>query len=205
MRWRRSREAVERVGPAHLRARLLAMVEPARQLAREQARALVVGDVGRRPMRRDAVEVHEGAHAVGRRLDQVRPDRAALAVADQDQGIGPNRVEHGEHVAHVGVPAVELGVLGVAVAALVPRHHAKAGVREQRREHVEGAGEVEAAVGEQDRGRVGVAPLGDRRGAGPATTRSAGGRDGARRGTGRQPPPRAERRGHVSSSGARTI
>ena len=62
-------------------------------------------------------------------------------------------------VAEVGLPVVERGVLGVAVAAVVPRHDAPAGVGEQRREHVEGAGEVEAAVGEQERRRRLVAPL----------------------------------------------
>ena len=61
-------------------------------------------------------------------------------------------VEHRQRVAHVGVPAVQHGVLGVAVAPLVPAHDPPAAVGQQRGEHVERAGEVETPVGEQDRG-----------------------------------------------------
>ena len=47
------------------------------------------------------------------------------------------------------------------MAALVPGDDPPAGVGQQRGEHVERAGEVEAAVEERQRGRVGAAPLVD--------------------------------------------
>ena len=68
--------------------------------------------------------------------------------------VGRHRVEHRHRVPQVGLPVVERGVLGVAVAAVVPRHDAEPGVGQDRREHVEGAGEVHAAVGEEDRRRA---------------------------------------------------
>ena len=52
-------------------------------------------------------------------------------------------------------------MLGVAVSAVVPRHHAIAGIGQQGREDVEGAGEVEAAVRQQDGLGGGVPPFVD--------------------------------------------
>ena len=87
-------------------------------------------------------------------------------------------VDHGHRVAQVAVPRVEVRVLAVAVAALVPRDHPPAGGGEHRREHVVRAGEVEAAVDEEQRRRVRVAPLVDRD-AQPARRRSWYSRAGA--------------------------
>ena len=56
---------------------------------------------------------------------------------------------------------VQGGALAVAVAPLVPGDDPPAGVGEQRREQVEGGGEVEAAVGQEQRAAVRVAPLVD--------------------------------------------
>ena len=71
-------------------------------------------------------------------------------------------VEHGERVAHVGVPRVQLGVVAVAVAPMVPADDPPSAGGELGCEHVEGAGEVHAAVDEQQRRRVLVAPFVDR-------------------------------------------
>ncbi len=76
-------------------------------------------------------------------------------------GLARRGVEHREQVPHVGVPGVERRVLGIAVAALIPRHDAVAPRGEERGEHVEGAREVEAAVGAHNHGRALVPPLGD--------------------------------------------
>ena len=54
---------------------------------------------------------------------------------------------------------VERAAFRIAVAALIPRHHAEAAGGEQRREYVVGAREIEAAVREQQRRRLLVAPL----------------------------------------------
>lgn len=50
-------------------------------------------------------------------------------------------------------------MVGVAVAALVPTHHPPAGVSDHGGKHVEGAGEVESSVHEEDGRGVLVAPL----------------------------------------------
>ena len=60
-------------------------------------------------------------HAVRARVGELRERRAPpFEWPTNGTGSRRGRVEHGERVAHVGVPAVERGVLGVAVAALVP-------------------------------------------------------------------------------------
>ena len=43
--------------------------------------------------------------------------------------------------------------------SVVPRHDAEATLGQQRREHIEGSGEVHAAVGEQDRRGILAPPL----------------------------------------------
>ena len=68
-------------------------------------------------------------------------------------------IEHRQGVAQVGVPRVQLGVVAVAVAALVPGDDAPPAGGQPRGEHVVRAGEVEAAVHEQQRRGVLVAPL----------------------------------------------
>ena len=70
-------------------------------------------------------------------------------------------VEHRERVAHVGVPRVQLGMLAVAVAALVPGHDAPSAGCQLRREDVVGPSEVEAAVDEHERRGGFVAPFVD--------------------------------------------
>jgi hypothetical protein len=82
-------------------------------------------------------------------------------VAHHGDRVLADAVEHGQGVAYVGVPGVELGVLGVAVAALVPTHDPVACIRQERGKDVEGAGEVEAAVGQQKRRGLELAPLVD--------------------------------------------
>ncbi len=96
----------------------------------EQPRALVVRHVGRRPVRGHAVEVHE-ARARGRARAWIRcvPIEPPLLCPIRINGSARTESSTAQHVAHVGVPAVELGVLRVAVAALVPRHHAVAARR----------------------------------------------------------------------------
>ena len=76
-------------------------------------------------------------------------------------GTGPSVTEltTAERVAEVRLPRVEGGVLGVAVAPLVPGHDPPPGFGQQRGEAVEGAGEVEPAVRQRQRRRAGVAPL----------------------------------------------
>jgi hypothetical protein len=68
-------------------------------------------------------------------------------------------IEHGCGVAQIGVPRVEVGVLAVAVTAMVPADHSPPGVGEVRGEEVEGSGEIEATVRHDQRRCVGVAPL----------------------------------------------
>ena len=135
------------------------VVEPRGELTGEQPGAVVLGDVGPAAARRQAVEVDEVAHAVRERVGHVEQQAPALGVAEHGDGLAPDRVEHRQGVALVGLPAVQLGVVGVAVAALVPAHDAPPAVGHQGGERVVGAGEVEAAVGEQDRRGALVAPL----------------------------------------------
>ncbi len=81
---------------------------------------------------------------------------------DDGNRLAADGVEYVERVAHVGVPGVEGGMLGIAVAALIPRDDAEAAGGEQWREDVVGAREIEAAVREQQRRCLLVAPLVDR-------------------------------------------
>ncbi len=69
---------------------------------------------------------------------------------------------HGDGIAQVSVPAVQGCMFGIAMPALVPRHHPPASRREQRGEDLERAGEVETAVGQEQRRRSLVTPLVDR-------------------------------------------
>ena len=121
----------------------------------------MLGDVGPVPPGREPVEVDHVGDEVRRDLGHLEHQPAALAVADHRQRPAADRVDHREGVADVRLPAVEVGPIGVAVAAVVPRHHPPALGGEQRREHVEGAGEVEPAVRQEHRWSVRVAPLDD--------------------------------------------
>ena len=153
------RELVDGAGPALLHRGLGVVIEPSPQLARHQAAPLVVGNVGPVPPRGQAVEVDEVRAPVRQCVSQLHQDAAALGMADERDRSPGRAVEHGERVTHVGVPAVQHRVLGVAVAALVPAHDAPSRIGEQRSEHVVGAGEVEPAVRQEQRWRVLRSPL----------------------------------------------
>ena len=154
-----ARELLHRAGLARGVRDAAAMVEPAGQFLREQSRALVLGDVRVSRARGQPVDVHELRDAVRAGVGQMGQQRPALRVPDQRNRLARHGVEHRQRVAHVGVPGVERGVLRIAVAALIPRYDAEAAGREQRREDVVGAREIEAAVGEQQRRRPLVAPF----------------------------------------------
>jgi hypothetical protein len=154
-------QLVDGAGLAHVVDGAAADVEPRREVAGQHLGALVVGHLGDGPARREAVEVDELRDPVGQRAGHLEEQRAALGVAHDGERVGAEGGEDGGGVADVGVPGVEGGVLGVAVAALVPGDHPPAGLGEERREDVEGAGEVEAAVEEGERRRGLPAPLVD--------------------------------------------
>ena len=115
-------ELVERARPALRVDAAAAMVEPARELLGEQPGALVVGDVGRRPLRRQPVEVDEVADAVRHRLGELHHQAAALRVADDRDGAGAGVSSTASASRTSASQRVEGGVVGVAVAPLVPRH-----------------------------------------------------------------------------------
>ena len=135
------------------------MVQPVRQLGGEHAGAVVVGHVGTGRARRQAVQVDEVAHPVGLRVGQLRHEAPALGVAYDRGGPAGDARHHRDGVAEVGVPGVEGGVVAVAVAPLVPGHHPPALGGQERRQEVERAGEVEPAVGHEERRTLLVAPL----------------------------------------------
>ena len=102
------------------------MVEPPGELARQQLGAVSLGDVGSVRAGRDAVEVHELLEPMGLGVGQRHHEVAALRVADDADRLVDDGVEHGDRVAHVGVPRVEERMIGVAVPAHVPRDDAPA-------------------------------------------------------------------------------
>ena len=162
-------ELVDRAGLALRAGGAAAMIEPARDVGHEHLGALVLGDVGDRPLRRDAVDVDEAAEPERFGVGELDHHRATLGVADRRHRCAPGDVvEHGGCVAEVGVPRVQVGVGAVAVAPMVPADHPPSGGGEERGEHVVGAGEVESAVREEEGWSVGLAPFveGDRHTAG---------------------------------------
>ena len=137
------------------------VVEPATQLLGQELGPHVVGHVRRGTGCRQAVDVHQVADPVGEGLGDLQRDPATLRVPEDRQGLVADGVQDGQRVANVGVPGVQAGVLGVAVAPVVPGHDPPPAGGQHRREHVERAGEVEPAVGQQEGGRLLVAPLDD--------------------------------------------
>ena len=97
-------ELIERARTALRVDAATAMVEPRFEVLGEEPRAFVVGDVGREPLRWQPVEVREVADAMGHRLGELHHQAAALRVADDGHRRPRGAVEHGERVAHVGVP-----------------------------------------------------------------------------------------------------
>ncbi len=96
---------------------------------------------------------------MGHRLGELHHQAAAFGMPDHGHRRPGRAVEHRECVAHVGIPRVERGVVGIAVASLIPRDDSPARVREQWSEEVERRREVHAAVAQHDRRRVEVAPF----------------------------------------------
>ena len=155
-------ELVERSRLAASGRRRPAVVEPAGQLAGQHLGAIVLGEVGDRPAVRDAVDVHERGEAERVGVGELRHQRPALRVPDHwDRPRAGDVVEHGDGIAEVGVPRVQLGVLAVAMPAVIPAHDPPPEGRELGGEHVERAGEVEATVHQHQRGRARVAPFVD--------------------------------------------
>ncbi len=155
-------EVVERPRLAAGGRRRPAVVEPTGELAGQHLGAIVLGEVGDRPAVRDAVDVHERGEAERVGVGELRHQRPTLRVADHRDGARTRDVvEHGDGIAEVGVPRVELAVLAVAVTAMIPAHDPPPEGRQLGGEHVERAGEVEATVHQHQRRRAAVAPFVD--------------------------------------------
>jgi hypothetical protein len=122
------------------------MVEPAGDLAGHHSGAFVLGHIGDTALRREPVEIHQATEAVGLGVGQLDHQRAALAVPDDRGGVLGDGVHHGHGVANIGVPAVQRGVITVAVAALIPGHDPPSGGRQLGREDLIGPAEIEPAV-----------------------------------------------------------
>ncbi len=153
-------ELVDRAGLALSARGSAAMVEPTGHLTGEHLRPFVFGDVGDPPLGRDAVDVGEGGEPERLGVDELHEQGATLAVADRGHRVSTGDVvEDGGGVAQVGVPRVQVGMVAVAVTALVPTDHPPAAIGEQWREPVERPSEVEASVSEHQWWCVGVAPL----------------------------------------------
>ena len=177
-------QLVEGAGLALPVGRPAAVVEPAGDLGLHHPRALAVGDVRPAVVGRQPVQVDQPRHPVRAGVGQLEQDARTLRVTEEHDRLGADRIDHRQRVAHVGLPAVEQRPVGVAAAAGVPGHAPVAGLGEHRREHVERAREVEAAVRHHDGGRIGIAPLVDgetdtvrRHGAPAVRTSRAGVRD----------------------------
>ena len=111
---------------------------------------------------RDAVDVHERGEAERVGVGELRHQRSSLRVTDHRDGARTcDVVEHGDGIAKVGVPRVELAVLAVAVTTMIPTHDPPPEGRQLGREHVERAGEVEATVHQHQRRRGTVSPFVD--------------------------------------------
>ena len=78
---------------------------------------------------------------------------------DDRHGVRRRRIEHGERIADIGIPAVERCVVRIAVATMVPGDDAPASGGEQRCEDIERAREVRATMDEKERRGLFVAPL----------------------------------------------
>ncbi len=140
---------------------LPARIEPARDDGRGHRFLVAHGAVRVRIAKGQTIDGDKAGEPVRQRLDGMHQHRAALAMADCDQRRARDRVGHGQQVPFVRDPAVQVGMLGVAVAALVVRHHAVAGIGQQRREDIEGPREIHGAMHQQDRRGVDRAPLMD--------------------------------------------
>jgi len=120
----------------------------------------VLGDVGDRPLGRDAVDVGERGEPERLCVGELYEQGATFRMPDRGHRTPTGHVvEHCGGVAQVCIPRVEVSVIAVAVTPMVPAHDPPPGVGEDRRERVERAREVESAVGEQQHRCVGVAPF----------------------------------------------
>ena len=142
-----------------------------------------------------AVEVDQVADPMRQGGRELHGDPAPFECPTIGSGAG-HRVDHRHGVPQVGLPRVEGGVLGVAVATLVPRHDPPAGLRQHGGEDVEGAGEVEPAVRQHQAGRR-ARPTRGRPGECRGRRRPACDRGRGRRGT-RPPLARRSRLGPLS-------
>ncbi len=70
-------------------------------------------------------------------------------------------VEHSDGVTEIGVPRIQLAVLAVAVTAMIPAHDPPPEGRQLGGEHIERAGEIEAAVHQHQWRRATVSPFVD--------------------------------------------
>ena len=108
------------------------------------------------------VEVDEVAEAERLGIGQLDHQRPALGVTDHRRRVLGDRVHHGDRVADVGVPAVERGMVAVAVTALIPGDHPPSGGGQLGCEDLERAAEIEPSVHEEQRRRGLIAPFVDR-------------------------------------------
>lgn len=94
-------------------------------------------------------------------IGELHAECPTLAVADDRGGVRCDAVDHRRGVTQIGVPAVQGGVIAVTVTALIPRHDPPPCTRKARCEAREGAGEVGAAVHEEQRWGTGIPPFVD--------------------------------------------
>ena len=72
---------------------------------------------------------------------------------------GGDVIHHRHRVAHIAVPRIELCVIAIAVAALIPADDTPTGSGEQWRKHVVGTRKIETAMNHEQRIGALVAPF----------------------------------------------
>jgi LysM repeat protein len=127
------------------------MCEPACELGAECLGTLMLSEVRTRSAIRDAVEVDKCLESEGLGISEGRHDRPALGMSENGNGIMPgDGFEHPHGVTKVSIEGVQMRVVAVAMAAVIPCDDAPTGVGEQWCKRVEGPREVGAAVHEHE-------------------------------------------------------
>jgi hypothetical protein len=126
-------------------------IQPVGQVAGHYSGPFSVRNIGDRAVRGKAVKIDQGRNPVGANGGQGQGQRTTLGVANNGDSFGGYRVKNRNTVSNVSVPAVERGMLAIAMTTVIPGNDLPTLRRQQGGESVHGAGEIESAVGQQER------------------------------------------------------